>query len=68
MCKVNTQWSGSLMIGVTSVDPSRAVHLPSAIKLTTGTLVANGKKFVVNGNEVINVYVHFVTFFTVEII
>ena len=51
--KVTTQWTGGLMIGVTSMDPSHAVKLPSATKLMTGTLVANGKAFTVNGNEVI---------------
>ena len=49
---MNTQWSGGLMIGITSMDPSYAIQLPSAIKLTTGTIVVNGKTFVVNGNEV----------------
>jgi len=49
---VNTQWSGGLMIGITSMDPSHAIQLPSAIKLTIGTVVVNGKTFVVNGNEV----------------
>ena len=49
---MNTQWSGSLMIGITSMDPSHAIQLPSAIKLFTGTVVVNGKTFVVNGNEV----------------
>ena len=52
MLKVNTQWSGGLMIGVTSMDPTHAIQLPSAIKLKIGTLVVNGKAFVVNGNEV----------------
>ena len=46
------------MIGVTSMDPSHAIKQPSASKLMTSTLVANGKKFTVNGNEVIFYFCH----------
>ena len=53
MCKVDVQWMGGLMIGVTSVDPSHAIQLSYAMKLINGTLTVHGKTFTVNGNEVI---------------
>jgi len=52
VCQVNVQWSGGLVVGVTSLDPYTAVQQSSATKLKTGTFVASGKGFTVNSNEV----------------
>ena len=58
MCKVDVQWMGGLMIGVTSVGPSHATQLSYAMKLISSTIMVHGKTFTVNGNEVISLIVY----------